>query len=256
MKKTLTLLFLIVSSASLFAQKTIDVSLDAIVSPTELLSDASTGTAIPIKFACKNNGTDIIEIGDTLFWSALVLDIATSNLILEIPQSASSGNGYLTVASKQVAVGDTIHVGNNFNTGSIVTQSRAIRFGGICSAWNRTDGVTDPDTDNNSNFADITWYNQYQNGVSVADVEYDNNIAVYPNPASEELNIKLLLTQFADVQIEILDLAGKIILSENVSSSITNNNYVIDVNSVPNGMYIVKVTNGENVSTSKISIAH
>ncbi len=256
MKKTLTLLFLLVSSASLFAQTTIDVSLDAIVAPTELLSNASTGTAIPIKLACKNNGTDNIEIGDTMFWSALILDIASSSVVLEIPQQASSGNGYLTVATKQVLVGDTIHVGNNFNTGTILTQSRAVRVGGVCSFWNRTTANTDADTDNNSNFLDITWYNQYQNGVSVEDVDYNNNIAVYPNPATDELNVKLLLTQFADVKIELLDLAGKTILSENLSSSITNNHYVIDVNAVPNGMYIVKVTNGENVSTSKISIAH
>ena len=256
MKKTLTLLFLIVSSASLFAQKTIDVSLDAIISPTQLLSNSSTGTAIPIKLSCKNNGTDTIEIGDTLFWSAVIIDIASSSVMIEIPQQATSGNGYLTVASKQVLVGDTIQVGNNFNTGTYLTQSRAIRVGGTCAAWNRTNAVTDNNTDNNSNFVDITWFNQYQNGVSVDEIKYNNNIAVYPNPATDEVNIKLLLTQFADVNIELLDLTGKTILSENVSSSVSNNNYVIDVNSVPSGMYIVKVTNGDNVSTSKISVAH
>jgi hypothetical protein len=56
--------------------------------------------------------------------------------------------------------------------------------------------------------------------------------------------------------VELIDITGKVVLSENVSSSISNNGYTLDVSNVPNGIYIVKVVNGEQVNTSKVSVVH
>jgi hypothetical protein len=256
MKKALTLLFLAGLSTTLFAQKTLDMSLDKITSPTELQSDPQTGTKLPIKLVCKNNGTDDLAIGDTLYWNALLIDIAQSQILVEAPQGASQGNSYLTVLTRAVPSGDTITLGNSLNINLYLSFSRAIRFGASCGAINRASPVVDGNTGNNSTFVDITWFNTDRNGVSVEKLNYNNNIAVFPNPASTELNVQLLLTQYADVVVELLDLTGKVILSENVSSSLTNNGYTVDVSSIPTGLYIVRVSNGEQVNTSKVSIAH
>jgi hypothetical protein len=256
MKKVLTLLFLVGLTISGFAQKNLDISLDQIASPTQLQSEIGVGTRIPVKLICKNNGTDDLAAGDTLYWNALIIDLATNQIILQIPQNATSGNAYLTAISRAVPVGDTISVGNNFSTTAYVEFSRAIRFGGSCGAINRANPIQDANTANNSTYVDITWWNVDRNGVSVDKVSFDNNIALYPNPANNELNVQLKYAQYADVVVELIDITGKVVLSENVSSSISNNGYTLDVSNVPNGIYIVKVVNGEQVNTSKVSVVH
>lgn len=256
MKKALTLLFLIGLTSTLFAQKNLDISLDQIAEPTELNSEIGVGTRIPIRMICKNNGSDGMVAGDTLYWNALIIDIATSQIIVQIPQNATSGNAYLTVLERDVPVGDTISVGRNFSTTAYVEYSRTIRFGGSCGAIDRSNPVNDPNTDNNSTYTDITWWNVDRNGVSVEKLDYNNNIALYPNPANTELNLQLKYAKLADVSVELIDITGKVILSENVSTSISDAGYTIDVSNVPNGMYIVRVINGDQINTSKVSIAH
>ena len=132
-----------------------------------------------------------------------------------------------------------------------------MRLGVSSFIFDRTSPYMDSDSSNNTNFVDITWWNPQRWNVSVEDVKYNSdNIAVYPNPANDQLNVRLLFAESNAVNIELFDLTGKVVASPNRNQAISPNQYTIDVADLSKGVYILKVTNGTKVSTSKVTISH
>jgi hypothetical protein len=76
------------------------------------------------------------------------------------------------------------------------------------------------------------------------------NFAVYPNPAGDFTNIQFNLEAESNVSVEIRDLSGKLVLSNNYNSmGIGNNTIKIDTENLRSGMYICSlVTNGSKAS--------
>jgi hypothetical protein len=257
MKKTLTLLLAFLLTGSLYAQRNIDWSIEELITPSNLYSDLQSGTQLPIKFVCKNNGPDALQPGDTILWFGVLIDIESNQAIVQMPGNAiSQGARYVRVLSDPVNSGDTIHVGLNLRTQLILTASRNIRLGLGSTVRNGSNPITDGTAANNELIEDMIWFNPWENGVSVEDVEFKNNIAVYPNPANTQLKVKLLLTNFENSTVELFDMQGRVVLSENVASAVLDASYTVDVSEIPNGIYTVRVTNGDQVSTSKVSINH
>jgi hypothetical protein len=74
-----------------------------------------------------------------------------------------------------------------------------------------------------------------------------NNIQVYPNPFINEIKIKLK-TVDNNVNVVITDLSGKVVF--NKTGIPTYNYFTIDLNNVPKGVYILKIT-GMNIEMIK-----
>lgn len=68
--------------------------------------------------------------------------------------------------------------------------------------------------------------------VSVYDLEY--NIQVYPNPASETININ---AEIEMISYKLFDVQGKLILSGNIN----NHDTQIDINSIQKGTYLLQI---------------
>ncbi|MEI6061713.1 MAG: Ig-like domain-containing protein [Bacteroidota bacterium] len=76
----------------------------------------------------------------------------------------------------------------------------------------------------------------------------DNLIKVYPNPASDKLNIEVSVNS----KIQLLDLNGKLIVAEqNVNA---NQKQTIDVSNVAAGVYMLKVYNNSFVKMQKVIV--
>lgn len=80
---------------------------------------------------------------------------------------------------------------------------------------------------------------------SVSEID-DNSIQVFPNPATEVVNI--LNAQNSNIML--YDVFGKLILSDNVA----DNNYSLHVADLAKGTYILKIINGDNISSRKIAV--
>jgi hypothetical protein len=65
-----------------------------------------------------------------------------------------------------------------------------------------------------------------------------DGVSVYPTIASNEINVQLNKS-YNQVQIEVVDLTGRIVVSTN-ADGLTN--MTLDVNSLMNGSYIVRIT--------------
>lgn len=96
----------------------------------------------------------------------------------------------------------------------------------------------DPDTTNNTYCITV----DYDNGIN----EKTNDLMVYPNPACNEITID----NAAGAQVSIYNVAGQEVMSiENANASAT-----INVANLTEGLYIVRVVNGNEVATSKVNI--
>lgn len=85
--------------------------------------------------------------------------------------------------------------------------------------------------------------NTYKNISTSTDL--NNQVAIYPNPATSTLNISLFLLSQQEVNFEIYDMNGKIIFEEKSDFYIGYSLKSININTLSNGNYSVKVTGKE-----------
>ncbi|MBP6091876.1 MAG: T9SS type A sorting domain-containing protein, partial [Crocinitomicaceae bacterium] len=76
------------------------------------------------------------------------------------------------------------------------------------------------------------------------------NVSVYPNPVNSMLNV---LTS-EDAQVELSDMSGRVVLS--VANVLAGEKIEMDVKTLSNGVYMLKVWNGGFISTSKVVVKH
>lgn len=74
-----------------------------------------------------------------------------------------------------------------------------------------------------------------------------NSFALYPNPASERFTVTTAHNE--NQRIEVLDLTGKIVLSQNIQGNST-----IDASQMDAGVYLVKMTQVENGTVSTVKL--
>ncbi len=81
-----------------------------------------------------------------------------------------------------------------------------------------------------------------------------NNMEVYPNPCSQNINVNVNLIYSGQTTFEILDLTGKIILSKTTTLPQGESIQTIDISNLSKGFYIVRFTTESGIETGKISI--
>lgn len=87
--------------------------------------------------------------------------------------------------------------------------------------------------------------------ISSVNVQEINNagFAVYPNPATNVLNIQLK-NELNNAMVSIVEATGRVVLSQ----TITSKSSVIDVSMLRGGLYIIRVNNTSTVSSAKVLI--
>jgi hypothetical protein len=68
---------------------------------------------------------------------------------------------------------------------------------------------------------------------------------LYPNPASDVLNIALTLPQAGEVTVELYDLTGRVVTSKDIQvASAGELSEQLDVHQLTNGVYTLRATQG------------
>ncbi|MEO1254063.1 MAG: starch-binding protein, partial [Bacteroidota bacterium] len=84
------------------------------------------------------------------------------------------------------------------------------------------------------------------NGSIKEEILADNGqFSVYPNPASENVNIRFLQQQESNVSIQLVGIDGKTILSQEMITTSGNQSIELDISALKNGLYFLKVTTNE-----------
>ena len=83
------------------------------------------------------------------------------------------------------------------------------------------------------------------------------SLHVYPNPVSNQLTIDLVSEyDLTNVNVNIYDLTGKVLIQLQVDLAIGSNQIPIDVSKLPKGTYLVNINNGVNSQYAKIVKAY
>lgn len=77
-----------------------------------------------------------------------------------------------------------------------------------------------------------------------------NFFSVWPNPASSQLNINFDNSYNGASLVEVYDVQGRRVLQDNF----TGNTRALNIEALTNGMYMVKVTQGEKTQTQKVIV--
>ena len=91
--------------------------------------------------------------------------------------------------------------------------------------------------------------------VGINEVLAENSVAVYPNPASNLVNVNFNLAQSSEVEMRIYDVTGKVVLSEVNSFANGTNSAILNIESLTNGVYYVDVVSGHSKTTKRLVIS-
>jgi hypothetical protein len=86
--------------------------------------------------------------------------------------------------------------------------------------------------------------------LSIAEIEIVTGVSIYPNPGTQQLNIKFNDIWSSDVNVNILSLDGKVIYS-NSGLILTDNILSIDTKDLAVGLYIIKVDDSKKMSINR-----
>jgi|GEM_PF-1135124 uncharacterized repeat protein (TIGR03803 family) len=78
-----------------------------------------------------------------------------------------------------------------------------------------------------------------KNPVGISELSNNYLISVYPNPAKELLNVKLSGLKESPVKISVTDMTGRILMER--SDEKIANDFIIDISSLTNGIYFMKL---------------
>lgn len=82
------------------------------------------------------------------------------------------------------------------------------------------------------------------NEISTSTLRFD----IYPNPAKEKINIRFYQNNFGKANIVIFNSLGQLVYSDEISVSEGVEEYVIPVENLRQGVYFLKVTNGDGAT--------
>ncbi len=98
---------------------------------------------------------------------------------------------------------------------------------------------------------------EYELDIYVGEEElgvFENNLKIYPNPATEKVFVSLNLDQKKPLTISITDLNGRIVFEENTFSPQRRFSKEINLQGLSKGMYLLSAQSGSNVRTTKLIV--
>jgi len=92
--------------------------------------------------------------------------------------------------------------------------------------------------------------------ISVAEINKDLKLNVYPNPAKNILNLSVASdASLGRVSYQVMDIAGRIVSSEAVVINSNNEVIPVDISSLQNGVYSIVVKTSKGYNTSRFVVA-
>lgn len=98
---------------------------------------------------------------------------------------------------------------------------------------------------------DMPFVINYDQFLGTESFSTNNKIAFYPNPASEIVNLKVNFNALQEIpnSVEIYDLKGSLVLKQNLA--VENDEYTINISTLPQGMYLAKIFDQKNTEITK-----
>ncbi len=122
-----------------------------------------------------------------------------------------------------------------------------------CNNNNQYDGPTDPEDDLNENFSIWAYVTIDYQGVGIDEAKSDIHFDLYPNPASDVLNLDIATQDLDDYTVAITNLQGQVVYSESFNKG-SDLLHQIDISNLPNGIYMLKINDGHSVAADRFVV--
>lgn len=87
--------------------------------------------------------------------------------------------------------------------------------------------------------------------INTMESRLDNSIFIYPNPSTtDKVHMKFNFAEVTDLSVDVMDIRGAKISGYKISK-VQSGDYIINLNSLSNGMYLLKFVTGDNVTVTK-----
>jgi hypothetical protein len=215
-----------------------------IFSPTNgqtLVIDSTNNTSpVYLQTAFINNGPDMLNTGDTIFWS-----------------DPFGGKG--AILSSDFAMGDTIYISTDTVNISNGPESGpydwCVTFEGF-SVDTVTPAITDPNSSNDETCVSVTFDNQNP-AVGISDIFKTNNqsLNVYPNPANDgSIHFKYDFASATQAVARVTDISGRVVLTQDFGKVSGAQAFTLNVAALNAGLYMIELTTDKGKAVSKFSI--
>ncbi len=174
-----------------------------------------------------------------------------------------SSQGSIQVALTRWDTGMNMRV--NVASGSVTLAGMAMSWANFTIPLTYVDG-NNPDTciivmkasgsapTNN----DYLWVDNLAFSGTVTDIEnqeeFVTDMSIYPNPSSDMVNFKFNIKTTQQIYIEISDINGKLIRSENFGKIQGEANQNMNISGIAKGAYFVKIKGEKSIETRKLVI--
>jgi hypothetical protein len=92
--------------------------------------------------------------------------------------------------------------------------------------------------------------------VNMEKIEGLQAINLFPNPAGEQLNINFFVTDEAPVNAQVIDMIGKTVMNQVLTTTEGFNQTQLSLENLQNGIYFVRMQHGEQVIVKKFVVKH
>lgn len=90
--------------------------------------------------------------------------------------------------------------------------------------------------------------------VGISTNELEHSLNVYPNPTTGLVNLEYSLDKGATVKVMISDVVGKVVMERTIRPANGFQRETLDLNSLSNGIYVLKVDAGDHQATRTITL--
>lgn len=152
-------------------------------------------------------------------------------------------------------------INNNYFTIERTKDGVNFEVVGIVDGAGNSTVVKNYDLNDNNPYSGISYYrlkqtdydenSSYSRMVSVIIESEFKDLNVYPNPVTGNAQLNFTANKVSTIDIIILDISGRKVLSKSVVTTTGNNKFTIETEELSKGMYFLTLTNGSEISTLK-----
>lgn len=97
---------------------------------------------------------------------------------------------------------------------------------------------------------------EYTLVVGIEDELVAVNLSVGPNPAQDQIFLNLEMVKVVDMQVQLIDMQGRIVQEANLGSQMGLQQYPLAVSELANGVYSLRINAGGAILNHKIIVNH
>ncbi|MEO8150604.1 MAG: SBBP repeat-containing protein [Bacteroidia bacterium] len=192
-------------------------------------------------------GTYTVEVTNTGSCSALSAGVAVT--VKAAPTATITASGPLTFCA-----GDSVVL--NANTGTGLTykwkKGTATLSGATLASYTAKTAATYKVVVTNSNGCSKTSAGKTVVINCKEGQTAEQGLALYPNPSDEMVNLNFMAASATTYMVTVIDVTGRTVLSQSITSEAGDNNTELNISSLANGIYLLKLTSGSAEQVTRL----